>query len=189
MRLEKNSFCVPATKGVSLFGNVSQWVGKNCGHKYLICWKEKWNELLQNIYCKKLFEILFRFSLIKRRVSICLFVGHTYRLGQQRVALTNTVRLLNWVINAAIAQWICHSAAPGSSPKHTIYAFIIFVLNLSCEKNENKQKEAGFGPSKINTWIKLYVFTNESVLTLRYCTFTWSLVRGVICGRLGHLFS
>ena len=40
-----------------------------------------------------------------------------------------------------------HPGAPGSSPKHTIYAFsfIVFVLYLSCEKNENKQKEAGFG--------------------------------------------
>ena len=36
----------------------------------------------------------------------------------------------------------------GSSPKHAIYAFsfIVFVLHLSCEKNENKQKEAGYGP-------------------------------------------
>ena len=37
----------------------------------------------------------------------------------------------------------------GSSPKHIINAFIIyskFVLYLSCEKNENKQKEPGFGP-------------------------------------------
>ena len=36
---------------------------------------------------------------------------------------------------------------PGSSPR-TIYAFkniVKFVLYLSCEKNENKQKEAGFG--------------------------------------------
>ena len=38
-----------------------------------------------------------------------------------------------------------HPAAPGSSPKHTIYAFIItfqnnFVLYLSCETNKNKQK-------------------------------------------------
>ena len=38
-----------------------------------------------------------------------------------------------------------HPAAQGSSPKHTIYAFIItfqnnFVLYLSCETNKNKQK-------------------------------------------------
>ena len=41
-----------------------------------------------------------------------------------------------------------HSAIPGSSPKHGIYifSFIVLVLYLSCEKNENKQKEAGFDP-------------------------------------------
>ena len=38
-----------------------------------------------------------------------------------------------------------HPATPGSNPKHTIDAFII-VLYLSCEKDENKQKEAVFGP-------------------------------------------
>ena len=41
-----------------------------------------------------------------------------------------------------------HPAAPGSSPKQTIYAFsfIVFVLYLLFEKNEIKQKEARFGP-------------------------------------------
>ena len=29
-----------------------------------------------------------------------------------------------------------------------LLSFIVFVLYLSCEKNENKQKEAGFGPFK-----------------------------------------
>ena len=36
-----------------------------------------------------------------------------------------------------------YPAAPGSSPKHThqcFYHFSQFVLYLSCEKNENKQK-------------------------------------------------
>ena len=52
---------------------------------------------------------------------------------------------------AAIFQWIrlcLHPTTPGSSPKHIIYtfSFIVFVLYLSCEKNENKQKEVGFGP-------------------------------------------
>ena len=39
---------------------------------------------------------------------------------------------------------------PCSSPKHTIYAFLICIvqivylsLELGCEKNENRQKEAG----------------------------------------------
>ena len=58
-------------------------------------------------------------------------------------------------MGAAIAQWIhlrLFPAAQGSSPKHAIYAFsfIVIVLYLSCEKNENKQKEAGFGPFKSN---------------------------------------
>ena len=28
----------------------------------------------------------------------------------------------------------------------TLFSFIVFVLYMSCEKNENKQIEAGFGP-------------------------------------------
>ena len=31
-------------------------------------------------------------------------------------------------------------------------SFIAFVLYLSCEKNENKQEKAGFGPFKKNLW-------------------------------------
>ena len=31
-----------------------------------------------------------------------------------------------------------------------LFSFIVSVLYLSCEKNENKQKEAGFGPFKEN---------------------------------------
>ena len=44
-----------------------------------------------------------------------------------------------------------HTATPGLSPKHIIKAFLFIfkiVLHLSCEKNENKQKEAGLGPYK-----------------------------------------
>ena len=37
--------------------------------------------------------------------------------------------------------------ATGLSPKHAIYA-IKFVINLSCEKNQNKQKDDGFVPFK-----------------------------------------
>ena len=48
-----------------------------------------------------------------------------------------------------LSGFVCtyHPAIPGLSPKHTIYAFsfIVFVLYLLCEKNKNKQKEAGFG--------------------------------------------
>ena len=51
-----------------------------------------------------------------------------------------------------LSAFVCayHPAATGLSPKHSIDTFIIyslsFVLNLPCDKNENKQKEAGFGP-------------------------------------------
>ena len=37
-----------------------------------------------------------------------------------------------------------HPAAPGSSPKDTIYAWINLLSTV--EKDENKQKEAGIGP-------------------------------------------
>ena len=46
-----------------------------------------------------------------------------------------------------------HPATLGSSTKHTIYAFSIYIvemvylsLEMECEKNENKQKEAEIGP-------------------------------------------
>ena len=50
-----------------------------------------------------------------------------------------------------LSGFVCayYPATPGSSPKYAIYAFIIsckFLLYFSCEKNENKHKEAGFGP-------------------------------------------
>ena len=54
--------------------------------------------------------------------------------------------LLWW--GAAIAQWIClhlPSCRPGSSPKHTIYAFINLCWFVSSWKDENKQIEAGIG--------------------------------------------
>ena len=42
-----------------------------------------------------------------------------------------------------------HPATPGSSPKHTINVFSIYIVRivylsfeLECEKNENNQKEA-----------------------------------------------
>ena len=55
---------------------------------------------------------------------------------------------MNNRIGAAIAQWN-HlrppSCRPGSSPKHA-FSFIVFVLYLSCEKNENKQKRGRVWP-------------------------------------------
>ena len=71
-----------------------------------------------------------------------------------------------WAWGAAIAEWIFyayHPAAPSLSPKHAIYAFpfIEFVLYLSCEKNENKQKEAWFGSFKKTMWA--YCFRELSI--------------------------
>ena len=57
--------------------------------------------------------------------------------------------------SAAIAQWfVCayHPATPGSSPKHTIYAFIIYriyayTIYLSRGKNESKEKRGREWPN------------------------------------------
>ena len=53
-------------------------------------------------------------------------------------------------IRSQLSGIVCayHPAAQGSSPKHAIYAFsfIVFVLYLSCEKNENKQKRGRVWP-------------------------------------------
>ena len=85
-------------------------------------------------------------------------------------------KIVEW-IKRAIAQWIplrfpsCHW---GSSPKHTIYAFINFVLYLSLhsEKNENKQKEARFGPFKLGSIATLY---NIEVYMDQICTYLMDL--------------
>ena len=56
----------------------------------------------------------------------------------------------NYSTNNSSCGFVCafHPAAPGSSPKHTIYAFFNLYLSfeLECERDENKQKEAGIGP-------------------------------------------
>ena len=49
---------------------------------------------------------------------------------------------------AAIAQWIClclPPCRPGFEFQAYHLCFFHFLLYLSCEKNENKQKEGGFG--------------------------------------------
>ena len=60
-------------------------------------------------------------------------------------------RIITKIWGAAIAQWNClriPSCRPGFESQAAIFAFsfIVFVLYLSCEKSQNKQKEAGFGP-------------------------------------------
>ena len=80
----------------------------------------------------------------------------------------------DWV-TPQLSGFVCtyHPAAPGLSPKHTIYAFsfIVFVLYLSFEKNENKHKEVGFGPffkTKFNLvyllrkFLPLIKYTNQT---------------------------
>ena len=65
-------------------------------------------------------------------------------------------------MGAAIAQWIrprlpsCH---PGFKSQAHMYAFLIYIVHivylsfqLECEKNKNKQKEAGIGPFKIKMY-------------------------------------
>ena len=47
---------------------------------------------------------------------------------------------------AAIAQWIRPPQVRVPCSLSMLLSFIVFVLYLSCEKNKNKQKEAGFGP-------------------------------------------
>ena len=70
-------------------------------------------------------------------------------------------------LGVVIAHLIClpssHPAAPGSLPKYNIPLLQFFsnrTLNLSlhCEKDENKQKEAGFVPSlKHSDWPNISV--------------------------------
>ena len=55
---------------------------------------------------------------------------------------------------AAIAQWTClclPPCRPGFEFQAYHLCFFHFVLYLSCEKNENKQKEGGFGILKNDT--------------------------------------
>ena len=48
----------------------------------------------------------------------------------------------------------------------TLLSFLVkFVLNLSCEKNENKQKEAGLGPFKKQN--KVYATPTPTPLALK----------------------
>ena len=82
-----------------------------------------------------------------------IFHGKRMKLNKKRPGLAHFKKKERQGFLGVLPQlsgFICayHPAAPGLSPKHTIYAFsfIVFVLYLSFEKNKNKQKEAGFGP-------------------------------------------
>ena len=70
-----------------------------------------------------------------------------------------------------LSGFVCafHPATPGSSPKHTIYAFSIYIvqivylsLELECEKNENKTKRGRDWP----------IFYKKNVLNFRRSTTT-----------------
>ena len=47
-----------------------------------------------------------------------------------------------------LSGFVCafHPAAPGSIPKHTIYAYVYMLISELCGKDENKQREARIGP-------------------------------------------
>ena len=79
------------------------------------------------------------------------------------------------MVRPQLSGFVCayHPATPGLSPKHTIYpfSFKVFVQYLTCEKNENKQKEAGFGPLKKQAFTKISVvsiwaFPRKTILKL-----------------------
>ena len=60
---------------------------------------------------------------------------------------------LGLMVNCKYSLSAFHPAAPGSSPKHTIYAFTICsqsyaIFSTHCDKNENKQKEGHVGKNK-----------------------------------------
>ena len=49
-----------------------------------------------------------------------------------------------------------YPAAPPGTPSTPLSFIVKFVLYLSCEKNENKQKEAGLGPfNKLHSFLLL----------------------------------
>ena len=62
----------------------------------------------------------------------------------KRVIVIETSRMASRRIEKyfLLRGFICayHPAAPGSNPKHTIYAFFQFVLDMCWEGNEHKQK-------------------------------------------------
>ena len=76
-----------------------------------------------------------------------------YAQNERRRSKCNEIN--NRLLGAAIAQWIClylpscHPGFKSQAHHQRFYPNCQFVLYLSCEKNENKQKEAGFDPFKI----------------------------------------
>ena len=76
------------------------------------------------------------------------------------------------LLTLKISGFICafDPAAPGSSPKHTFYAFIIYSQICAIFvmwKEQNKQKEAGFGPffKKKNLLVVLSIHMQYTLIT------------------------
>ena len=85
-----------------------------------------------------------------------------------------------------------HPADPGSSPMHTIYPFSLLssklchIFRCNCEKNENKQKEAGLGQ-----FLRIKCFLlNLMCSTSKICLFVgiepWTRKSQGFCVLLSH---
>ena len=90
------------------------------------------------------FKDIYKFTSLEKDKQI---IAHFWQVGS--VARQTIINI--WLVRSPVLSGIVcayHLAALGSSPKHAIYAFsfIVFVLYLSCEKNENKQKSGRVWP-------------------------------------------
>ena len=94
-------------------------------------------------------------GLVSRRQQVerSLFSMQSFSLSDEKVIYGyKTLFYLHkfhiiWV--AAIAPWFClclPSCGPGFESQAVHLCFFQFVIDLWCEKDENKQKEAGIGP-------------------------------------------
>ena len=69
-----------------------------------------------------------------------------------------------------------------------LLSFIVkFVLYLSCEKNENKQKDAGFGPYFLKTFFTKLVLCNSVHIHNYLRAFCSSSDSSIKLGRIFHL--
>ena len=82
---------------------------------------------------------------------------------------------------AAITQWIrlclpfCRPGFESQAHHLHFYHYSQFVLYLSCEKNEIKQKEAGFEPFKkrngiVNLTVRIFHFVGFHILAISLST-------------------
>ena len=93
---------------------------------------------------------------MRRKKSLCLYseIPNVLQIKFLFICISSffvDTKIDQW--GAAIAQWIhprLHPAATGSSPKHTIYTFLNYIvqtvylsIEFECEKNENNTKSPG----------------------------------------------